>query len=514
VPGTAFPELVICLCAAAGTDTGQVSEAFSAELRSVGYTPKVVRLSALMPQIPGLELLADIREEDVRIRESMHAGNEIRRIIGHADAMARLALSEIRNFRSSLNADNDAEVPAERHCFIISSLKRAEELDTLRRLFGQRLLLASVYEPRDSRVEHLCRTIAKSRGSPDPEAYCDVANDLIATDQKEQANPLGQRLEDVFQKADVFLKAGPPLRDEVRRFIQLLFGAPYITPTVDELLMVKARSAAQRSADLARQVGAVVATERGEVLSTGCNEVPRAGGGVVWDDVADTPKDYRDFMLGQDAAAGTRKEIVGEILDALAKGGWLVEGRAAQPSEERVQDALFLDPKPMAKTMVANLLEFGRIVHAEMAAICDAAMRGVAIRGATLYCTTFPCHMCARLIIAAGIGRVVYIEPYAKSRAKKLYKRAVQVDHDSSADPDAVRFEAFVGIAPGRFFDLFEMVRRKDEQGYAVSPRASGAEGPKGVVSGSLADELEAGYVASIWNVNWASELKIGSGER
>jgi cytidine deaminase len=77
-----------------------------------------------------------------------------------------------------------------------------------------------------------------------------VAEEIIATDQKEHSNPFGQRLEDVFQSADVFLAAGKTLREDVRRFIQLLFCAPYITPSVDELLMVQARSAAQRSADL------------------------------------------------------------------------------------------------------------------------------------------------------------------------------------------------------------------------------------------------------------------------
>jgi cytidine deaminase len=168
---------------------------------------------------------------------------------------------------------------------------------------------------------------------------------------------------------------------------------------------------------------------------------------------------------------------------------------------------LFVKPKPLAGTAVANLLEFGRIVHAEMAAICDAALRGVAVKGATLYCTTFPCHMCARLIIAAGLARAVYIEPYPKSRAKKLYKRAIQVDHDRAADQDAVKFEAFVGVAPGRFLDLFDMVPRKDEQGYALNPAApTGA--PKEVNLGSLAAEIESSYIASILEADW-SELKI-----
>jgi hypothetical protein len=45
---------------------------------------------------------------------------------------------------------------------------------------------------------------------------------------------------------------------------------------------------------------------------------------------------------------------------------------------------------------VMDLTEYGRIVHAEMCAICDAARVGRSVNGATLYCTTFPCHNCVR----------------------------------------------------------------------------------------------------------------------
>jgi len=48
-----------------------------------------------------------------------------------------------------------------------------------------------------------------------------------------------------------------------------------------------------------------------------------------------------------------------------------------------------------------------RTVHAEQNAICQAAKRGVAIDGATLYCRMTPCRTCAMLIINCGIVRVV-----------------------------------------------------------------------------------------------------------
>ena len=190
---------------------------------------------------------------------------------------------------------------------------------------------------------------------------------------------------------------------DVRRFVQLLFGAPFITPNIDELLMFHARSAAQRSSDLSRQVGAVIATNSGEILATGCNEVPKAGGGVNWDSVLGTDCDYRDYKAGQDAAAAAKKEIVGDLFGRLLKAGWLKEDKQQLSADALAQLALFSDDKPLAGAMVSSIPEFGRIVHAEMAAICDAALRGISLKGATLYCTTFPCHMCARHIIAAGI---------------------------------------------------------------------------------------------------------------
>jgi cytidine deaminase len=310
----------------------------------------------------------------------------------------------------------------------------------------------------------------------------------------------------------VFLKAGPKLREDARRFIQLLFGAPYLTPTMDEILMFQAKATAQRSADLSRQVGAVIATSSGEILATGCNEVPRAGGGINWDDVAGTERDYRDYRMGQDAAAAAKKEIVTEMLHSLQTAGWLDPSRMTETPEALAQDALFGSDRPLASTLVANLLEFGRIVHAEMSALCDAALRGISVRGGTLYCTTFPCHMCARHIIAAGIHRVVYIEPYPKSRAKRLYNRAIRVDEDREADADAVRFEAFVGVAPSRFLDLFEMVERKDRQGYSLG-RTAPKGPPKSVGASSVLEDLEAGYLQSINNADWSALARLTNRE-
>jgi len=95
---------------------------------------------------------------------------------------------------------------------------------------------------------------------------------------------------------------------------------------------------------------------------------------------------------------------------------------------------------------------------------------------------------------------------------KQLYKRAIRVDHDDEFDVDAVKFEAFVGVSPSRFFDLFQIVSRKDEQGYALKVDVHGEHGPKGVEAGSLGAELESSYVASIGKADWLRLRINGAG--
>ena len=51
-------------------------------------------------------------------------------------------------------------------------------------------------------------------------------------------------------------------------------------------------------------------------------------------------------------------------------------------------------------------------IHAEQNAIIQAAKLGISIDGATLYCTHYPCTICAKMIVNSGIKRVVFLHPY------------------------------------------------------------------------------------------------------
>lgn len=64
-----------------------------------------------------------------------------------------------------------------------------------------------------------------------------------------------------------------------------------------------------------------------------------------------------------------------------------------------------------------------RTVHAEANAIAQAALHGVSVKGATMYCTHAPCYTCAKLMINSGIVRVIALKDYhASKRSKDLFQ--------------------------------------------------------------------------------------------
>jgi len=136
-------------------------------------------------------------------------------------------------------------------------------------------------------------------------------------------------------------------------------------PTWDQYFMDITRLVATRSTCLRRQVGAILVKER-NILATGYNGVPS---GITHCDVEGC-----------------------------------LRARLNVPSGERH--------------------ELCRGLHAEQNAIIQAARHGVNIDGATLYCTTMPCIICTKMIINAGIARVVYGEGYTDDLAREMIREA------------------------------------------------------------------------------------------
>ncbi len=68
--------------------------------------------------------------------------------------------------------------------------------------------------------------------------------------------------------------------------------------------------------------------------------------------------------------------------------------------------------------------ELCRGLHAEQNAIIQAAVHGGAINEAALYCTHYPCAVCAKMIINAGVRMVVLKDNYPDELAKKIFSEA------------------------------------------------------------------------------------------
>jgi dCMP deaminase len=68
--------------------------------------------------------------------------------------------------------------------------------------------------------------------------------------------------------------------------------------------------------------------------------------------------------------------------------------------------------------------ELCRGTHAEQNAIIQAALYGVSIKDATVFCTNLPCSICAKMIINAGIKKIVYLYGYADSMSRDMLEEA------------------------------------------------------------------------------------------
>ncbi|HVH73445.1 MAG TPA: anti-phage dCTP deaminase [Stellaceae bacterium] len=468
------PELVFGVTGAVGTDLTLVCSVLKEILQEVEYRDaEIIRLSDLLRSIEGNQHIP-LSPADVRTEQLMNAGDSFRRLLARGDAVALLGIPEIRARRKTLTSD--AKQPARRKAYILHSLKRPEEARTLRRIYGRAFHLIAAFANRDVRVSRFAARVSETRHEFDRDKYRKVAEKLVQRDEVDITKELGQDVRDTFPISNVFIDATrrSAVISEIGRFVDLIFGKLFESPTPDELGMYFAHAAALRSADLSRQVGAVIMRNPGEVIAIGCNEVPKPSGGHYW---PGDPNDARDFVWGYDPSTRLRIEMVGEILHILHSKKWLAPEKSEGDIETLIRSAIFGGGEAILKdAQLMNVLEFGRVVHAEMSAITDAARRGLSVQGATLYCTTFPCHICARHIISSGVKRVVYIEPYPKSMAEQLYPEAICTDGQPAND-NQIRFDPFLGIAPGSYADLFAVSGlRKDKDGTAVSWKRASAE--------------------------------------
>lgn len=471
------------MVAPVGADVEIVCSSLSNALKSFDYSLEGIRVVEQLKQFPSVFLKDEPLEEDKKILGRMDAGDQFRATVARNDALALLAVSAVRKFRATkFRATHSSEevpipedVPIRRQAYLFRSLKRPEEVTALRRIYASNLIVLGIHSGREQRVQNLAERIAKSRYSAHVQTFRNDAETLVIRDESDERKTYGQRLRSAFAMADIFLDASDPqgARRELDRFLNLLFGKPVITPTPDEAGMAHAHIAAMRSAEMGKQVGAAICDPKGNLIAIGTNEVPKAYGGYHWD--AESP-DNRDWSRGFDSSDHFKKSSLGELLQVLSSSGMLSDKLKGFSTPEQLREVTPL----LKQTRYMQLIEFVRAVHGEMSALMDAAARGVPVSGCTMYVTTFPCHECARHIIAAGIARVVYIEPYAKSLALELHGDSIELD--GPATQSKVPFVPFLGIAPRNHSNIFAMPDRKDMDGNVIAwdpvkanPRVSGS---------------------------------------
>ncbi|MCC6552781.1 MAG: cytidine deaminase [Polyangiaceae bacterium] len=434
-------EVVIGLVAPVGTDLERVQNFIRDHVRRHGYQPNVIHLSGLLADSElqaryGYALLDHPELE--RIQSHMNAGNLLRRETGRNDTLAVYAACKVLRDRA-LDAGTGEPIPRPATVHVLQSLKHPDEVNALRRIYGTGFFSVSVHCSPEERRAYLVDRKNLTE---------DQAMKVIERDEHE-ADDWGQRTREAFELGDIFLDYSPrdqSLSEAVGRAIDLIFGNPYVTPTQHEHGMFMAFAASLRSGSLSRHVGAAIATRDGCILATGANDVPKFGGGQYWPGAGD----QRDLVRGFDSNDAEKVALAVRLLRALLP-------EATRDKDDR---AVFETHETSLKAAgLLDITEYGRDVHAEMAAISACARAGASTRDTILYCTTLPCHNCAKHIVAAGIQKVYYVEPYPKSLAQRLHDDSVAVGSPAEDAKGGARvvFVPFVGVGPRRFFDLFSL---------------------------------------------------------
>ncbi|HTW84601.1 MAG TPA: deaminase [Candidatus Sulfotelmatobacter sp.] len=460
-------ELIFGLVAPLGVDKNKVIEAFKTCVKDARYD---------FVRIDTTEIIEEYRNRPKPHAESylerkealMDAGDEMRADWAshgdrRGDAVAIAAVFAIHEHRDSTSRSSPTMAAGDARCYLIDSLKHPHELETLRSLYGPAFIAIALYAPPAKRREFL---LLRARGQ-------ERAVDALLDRDARAPDDLGQRASDAFYVCDFIVDATKDeyqIERSLKRLFRLLFGDPHVTPTKQEMGMFLARAAQARSGSLARQIGAAILRDDGSVVSVGTNEVAKPiTGGQYWaaDDKRYHGRD-RSYRL-RDTSDEFRAEMVADALQRLAGSGALNDYYAALDPTDRLNELYFARSAPLRKSKIKDNIDYIRAVHAEGAAIIDAARAGVATKGTTMYATVFPCHECARHIVAAGIKKVVYLAPYPKSGVSRLYEDSIQVDPDVRSR-HKVLFRTFRGVAPPRYLDLFT-VGEDERKGPDGSPK-------------------------------------------
>jgi deoxycytidylate deaminase len=466
-------ELVIGFVGAIGSGATTTAQALADILeREYGYSTNYIKVSSLileMSALVGEPLPSDDDPVHARITRMQDIGNKLRRRYSNSylaeKCVERIAVDRLNpplGIESGY-AEQAQEETAQmrlpinrRRLHIIDAIKHTAEVELLREVYGNTFWLFGVFAPEEAREARLRRLKFETA----------QLSKLFQIDEEDGLD-YGQKVRETVYQADFFVRNDGLNEDRLKlvlgRYVRILFNVNINTPTLDETAMYNAASQASTSACLSRQVGAAIFSKAGELIGVGANDVPKASGGLYCSE--DGEQDHRCFKQTNGICRNDEhKEL---LYSAIFK-----ELRTDKVLADTVTQAGVT--KALRRTDIRNLIEYSRAVHAEMEAIISVA-RGnkPGLNGATLYCTTFPCHSCARHIVASGIMRVFYIEPYAKSLALELHGDAIVMK--DSGESKKVAFLQYEGVAPRNMIRLFKhgIKRKAGGKMIKIDPRSA-----------------------------------------
>ena len=447
-------EIVVALVGYAGAGCSTVALKIRAAFEEEhNYNVEHIKLSKLIEQASGLdfkiESVEDHKKGNTKIQRAIdlqNAGDQLREKHGN-HAIAALAIKAIQQKRTR-------EAGKEKCIYILDSVKHEAEVEILRKVYERSFRLIAVHCEREIRETRLISNVGgsgKFKG-----ASRETVIQYMDRDERDKKLKHGQRVRDAFYLADFFLDNrivdDPRINTDLSRFANLVLGSELLRPTRAEAGMYAAHTAALRSSCLSRQVGAALEAENGNIVSLGTNEVPKFGGGVyehgvdgdnrchVWEWNSENGITFRGChntrsknILKNNLASWMESTypniILEQINEHIPKGMEKTVLSAVRSAFTNNSSLLSEAPE------IGDIIEYSRSIHAEMDALFSAARSGTSTLKSTLYCTTFPCHNCARHLVTAGVNTVFYIEPYVKSRALDLHSDSITTDRSHADHP-------------------------------------------------------------------------------
>lgn len=500
--------LHIALCGAIGSNLSNVIDQLKTLLEPAGYDFRHIKVSAeLATQVAEnypteLEEISSRHEDNQydSYRKKQELGKFLREETEHKEICAVLAANKIFQIRREIGLEFlnglDSQDPQKqilqeqdptlqnlqisqaagkrKIVFVIDQLKTPEEAKLLRQIYQGSFYLIAVVDSKENRKQSL-----ENAGLSPTES-----ESLIEIDKNERTE-YGQSLEDTVLEADYFINAAEnsqKLKIDIDRFLSLIHNANGYGPTQEEYGMFQAYSAGVGSLCLSRQVGAAILDAKGNILATGRNDVPKYGGGLYeTTNIYEDTNDYRCVHSNHCSNDTEKQKLVEKITKAISDNLANIQPAddAETQSEAIVTDnsasAIILNnhhrtivSKAIESSPIKNLIEFSRSVHAEMDAIVSIARKGIQIpTNAILYTTTYPCHNCARHIVAAGISQVVFLEPYEKSLATNLHSDSIVLGESTTK----MGITFFKGVSPRRYRDLFIIKGDRKNEGQAIKTK-------------------------------------------